>query len=357
MQSCHKAEYQFNTILAKVEERKIPLWAHLDLTYRCNQDCIHCYCQGLSESFPSNQKELSTGEIFSLLDQLSEVGSLYLTLSGGEVFLRRDFFKIARYARKKNFALNIFTNATLIDDTCARRIAELSPLCVEMSVYGSTAAVHDAITRRPGSFEELCRAVKSLKDNHLKVVLKSAIMNGNVHQEKEIEEFCYQIGAQAYRFTMELSCKNDGSPEPKQYQINEGQIRSMIARANIPLSEKKHGYWDKPLEKLLCGTGVIGCYISPYGDVYPCIQLLIPMGNIRKMSFREIWQSPSALRKELDNLRTYADMPDCLDCRYIRFCKKCLGLAYLEKKDVKACYDTLRCISKVDYELYNDRIS
>jgi AdoMet-dependent heme synthase len=357
MPFCHKAEYQFNSILSKVEEGKIPLWAHLDLTYRCNQNCLHCYCQGLSGKFSSKQKELSTREVFALLGQLAEAGSLYLTLSGGEVLARDDFFAIARHAKKKNFALTIFTNGTLINASVARRIAKLSPLCVEMSIYGATAEVHDRITQKKGSFAALCRAAKFLKGNHLKLVLKSVIMKSNIHQSRELEQLCSCLGADGYRFTMELSCKNDGSLEPKQYQINEEQIRSLIVLENIAPEEKKHIYWDNPLDKLLCGSGSVGCYISPYGDIYPCAQLFVSMGNIREQTFQEIWRAPSALRNALAKLRTYADMPVCHTCQYVRFCKKCIGMAYLEKKDFKACYDTLRCISKVDYELYNDRIS
>ncbi|MEW6088941.1 MAG: radical SAM protein [bacterium] len=340
----------FNNILANAELKKIPLWAHLDLTYKCNLNCVHCYCQNLSKDFSRSQREMETREIFSLIDQLAETGSLYLTLSGGELFTRPDFFEIAFYAKKRNFALNIFTNGTLINEETANRLAELQPLVIEMSIYGADAGVHDAITRVPGSFNKLLEAVKMLKKNNLKVGLKSTLMKPNFHSSEEISKFSLESGADDYHFNIEISPKNDGSRLPQEYQLDEKEMKYVLSQTN-EFTAKKHEYWNEPLSKPLCGTGSIGCYISPYGDVYPCIQLLIPMGNIRQKSFREIWYSASVLRSRLNSLHTYADLPLCRSCEYVKSCKKCIGLSHLEKKDMEACYNTLKSISKIDYEL------
>lgn len=339
----------FNRILAGAENKKIPLWAHLDLTYRCNLNCLHCYCQGLCKGFSTCQEELSLDEIKDLLDELAQAGSLYLALSGGEIFLRPDFFAVASYARRKNFCLTFFTNGTLIDDDIARGLAELSPLAVEMSIYGSGADVHDAITRKEGSFQRLLEATGLLRKYNIRFSLKSVIMEPNFHQADDIEKLCFRLGSYDYRYSIEVSPKNDGSMITKEYQISAERTQEFLAQ-KIKIRDR-HEYWDNPLQKPLCGTGSLGCYISPYGDVYPCIQLLISMGNIRERGFKEIWHKPSQLRSKLDSLKTYQDLPDCRSCQYIRNCKKCLGLAYLETGDLKKCYNSLRCISKAEHEL------
>lgn len=344
---CLRPEELFDGILAKIEQRKIPFWAHLDLTYRCNQKCIHCYCQDLSESFSSNRNEMTYEEVCGLLDELADMGSLHLTLSGGEVFLREDFFDIAFYAKKKHFALKIFSNGSLIDKEAARRLAHLSPLQVELSLYGVTADVHDYITQKEGSFRKLIEAVTLLKENNIRVELKSVILKNNFHQANNLQAFARQLGADDCRFTLEVSAKNDGSKDPLRYQVGEKQVYDFLSRDNqiqdqdVPLLLR-----DRPLEKPLCGTGVLGCYISPYADVYPCIMLLICMGNIREKSLREIWYSPSALRDELDCLKTYGDVPVCRQCEYVQSCKKCLGMAHLETGDIKKCYPMLKAFSK-----------
>src|SRR5262245_34558027 len=103
-----EARAHLNRIITKVDERRIPFWSHLDLTYKCNTDCIHCYCQHLDPSFGGAhaKQDLTTAEVKHVLDQLADYGVLNLTLSGGELLVRRDFFEIAQYAsREKHFAL------------------------------------------------------------------------------------------------------------------------------------------------------------------------------------------------------------------------------------------------------------
>jgi len=349
MQAQLQPEERFDGIMARVEERKIPFWAHLDLTYRCNQQCLHCYCQDLAGDFSSNQEELTLGEVCRLLDQLADMGSLHLTLSGGEVFLRRDFFDIAAHAKKRHFALKIFTNGSLIDEETARRLAAIPPVQIEMSIYGVTAPVHDSITQRAGSFHKLVEAVALLKKYHLRVELKSVVMKQNFHHAGDLEAFSRTLGADDFRLSTDISPKNDRSRSPQQHQISEGQLCSLLSRSDTS-AVVQHEYWSKPLERPLCQTGTVGCYICPYGDVYPCLLLFVPMGNIREKSLREIWYAPSALRDELNTLRTYADLHSCSRCQYVQFCNNCIGLAQLETGDARSCYSSLKTAARAAYE-------
>ena len=349
-----KAQKIFDRIMDKANDRKIPVTAHLDLSFRCNLNCIHCYCQGLSDDFSQRQPEMSSDEIKRALDELADAGSLHLTLSGGEILIHPHFFEIARYARKKNFCLTLLTNGTLIDNAMARRIKELSPVSVDMSIYGVTAEIHDSITGKAGSFAKLLEAVKALKKNNLRVVLKATIMEPNFHQAGELADFALKAGADKYNFAAEISPKNDGSKSPQRFNISDDKIYRLFFDESWQPG-KDPEYHDDPLQKPVCGTGAIGCYISPYGDVYPCIQLLTPMGNLKEKSFKEIWYSPSPIRLELEGLNTYRDMPECRSCKYVIGCKKCIGLAHLETNDIKKCYNTLRLLSKIEYESLTKR--
>jgi len=84
-------------IAAKAEERGVPLRAHLDLTWRCNERCIHCYLDHKSDG------EMTTGEVSRALEQMAEAGTLFLILSGGEIMLRPDIFEIVGRARSLQF--------------------------------------------------------------------------------------------------------------------------------------------------------------------------------------------------------------------------------------------------------------
>src|SRR6478609_128315 len=88
----------------KALARNIPLSVQLDLTYRCNERCVHCYLDH------DDHGEMTTAEIKDLLDQMADAGVFYLTVSGGEILMRRDFFDILEYARKRTFCIKLKTN-------------------------------------------------------------------------------------------------------------------------------------------------------------------------------------------------------------------------------------------------------
>ena len=338
-------------IILKAEEKKIPLSAHLDITYKCNLNCVHCYCQGLSEEFTRGQPEMDTATIKRVLDQLAETGSLYLGISGGEALTHPDFFEILCHGRKRNFCISLLTNGTLVNEDVAARLEEISLRSVQMSLYGITREVHDAVTRIPGSFAKTTEAVRALKEHKLRVVLTSVIMEQNIQQATEISKFARELGADDYSFSVDISPKNDGSISPQRYQISPEKIREFFSKIGLDRPNGAPDIPEEPLAKEVCAAASTGCYISPFGEVYPCVQLLVPMGNIREKSFREIWYTPSGLRTELDSLKTYGDMPECRACNYVKVCRKCLGIAQLETGDMKKCYDLLKCISGVEYGL------
>src|ERR1700716_2569007 len=86
----------------------IPIAVQFDLTYRCNERCIHCYLDH------DDHGEMTTAEVKHVLDQLAAAGTLFLTLSGGELLVRKDFFELLAYARSLAFDVKIKTNAILI---------------------------------------------------------------------------------------------------------------------------------------------------------------------------------------------------------------------------------------------------
>ena len=108
---------------------RVPLAVHFDLTYRCNERCVHCYLDH------EDHGEMTTAEVKHVLDQLAEAGTLFLTLSGGELLLRRDFFELLTYARRLRFDVKIKTNAILIGERDAARIRELGVRQIQISVY------------------------------------------------------------------------------------------------------------------------------------------------------------------------------------------------------------------------------
>src|SRR6266513_3855395 len=114
---------------AKALARNIPLSVQLDLTYRCNERCVHCYLDH------HDHGEMTTAEIKHLLDEMAESGVFILTLSGGEIFLRKDFFELLEHARRLLFCVKLKTNAILIGEREAARLRDLGIHSVQVSIY------------------------------------------------------------------------------------------------------------------------------------------------------------------------------------------------------------------------------
>ena len=169
-------------ISAKADRNRTPLNVHLELTYRCNEQCVHCYCvveHGREQEV--RRRELTLDEIRRVLDELADMGGLYLTLSGGEVMVRPDFFDIAEHARRRGFAYRVFTNGIGLTEAKVERLAALEPLTVELSIFSADPEVHDAITRVPGSFRRLMAAIDRLQRHGVRVYLKTVVKIGRAH--------------------------------------------------------------------------------------------------------------------------------------------------------------------------------
>lgn len=335
-------EESLDTIHREAEENLIPLNATIELTYHCNLKCIHCY-----RVEDRTREELTTYEVINLLDQLRDEGTLFLTFTGGEIFTREDIFEILFHAKKNDFAMFLFTNGTLLTPDKAEKIAEISPVRVEFSLYGASPETYEKITNVQGSFKNVIKGIELLKANGVKVRIKSPLMKPNFPGYRQLIKLVKDMGMNI-AFDPKITPKNDGAKGPMGFQLDEEDLVSYF-EDDYP---KKWEYLEFPsreksLNSPLCSAFKMACAISPYGDVYPCIQFVMPMGNLRNDIFSDIWHSDSALINEIRSLKTHYDIYECRDCEEIPYCKRCHGLAYVDYKDWMRCDQVSRRMANV----------
>jgi heme d1 biosynthesis radical SAM protein NirJ len=139
-----------------------------NLIRRCNLNCKHCYSLSADVDFPG---ELSTQEIYAVMDDLKAFGVPVLILSGGEPLLRRDIFEISRRAKDMGFYVGLSSNGTLIDEATADRIAEIGYDYVGISLDG-IGEVHDRFRREVGAYDAALRGIRLCRDKGIKVGLR-----------------------------------------------------------------------------------------------------------------------------------------------------------------------------------------
>jgi AdoMet-dependent heme synthase len=304
----------------------VPLSVHLDITYRCNERCVHCYLDH------DDHGEMTTAEIESVLAQLADAGVFFLTFSGGEVLLRRDFFHLVEFARRLLFNVKIKTNGVMIGDPEAKRLRELGVEQVQISVYSHRAEVHDSITKLPGSWRRTVEAIRRLKANGLKVTIANVLMTANSFDSAGVQTLANELGA-FYSLDPTITPKMDGDTSILGLRIPGAELHRVFRDDRFVPDVAEFCAPPPPpgedvMEGFPCSAGHTSCYISPYGDVFPCVQFPLPSGNVRRQKFLDIWQNSSQLA-EVRSIRA-KDLSTCSSCSHVGTCTRCPGLAYME---------------------------
>jgi heme d1 biosynthesis radical SAM protein NirJ len=147
-----------------------------NLIRRCNLNCKHCYALAADVDFPG---ELTTGEVFTVMDDLRAFGVPVLILSGGEPLMRADIFDIAERAKAKGFYVGLSTNGALIDAAMADRIAAADFDYVGISLDG-IGAVHDAFRRQEGAYEASLQGLRLCRARGVRVGLRYTMTEQNI---------------------------------------------------------------------------------------------------------------------------------------------------------------------------------
>lgn len=304
----------------------IPLNAHIDLTWRWNERCVHCY---LDHDDPA---ELSLAELKDLLDQMAESGVFFLTLSGGEIFLRKDLRDIVAHARLRGFDIKLKTNAILMTEADAAWIAASGVRQVQVSIYSHLAPVHDAITRVPGSLERSLHAIGMLRARGVRTIVACVLMKQNAADWPGVQALARELGAE---FTLDPTITPHISGDRTITRLNVGSAQlSQVFRAESLVGNVAQfcappaPASDDDLDSTPCSAGHTLCFINPNGDVYPCVQFPLPCGNVRRRRFAEIW----TLSPQLSQVRSIRarDLPVCSTCTHVGSCTRCPGLAFME---------------------------
>lgn len=328
---------------------RLPLEGNLDLTYRCNNDCRHCWLR-IPPDAPEEEAELTFEEVRRIVEDARAMGCRSWAISGGEPMRRPDFIEIFEYILRRSASYSLNTNGTLITP----RIAGLmrKPGFKMISLYGATPDIHDAITRNPGSFEAFRQGVSYLREAGVGFIVQVVPMKDNYTQLERMirlaESFSpvWKLGATWLR----LSAAGDSA---KNREI-EGQRLAPVECAALmsrgvpdelqPAGETcaaKADCADNAPLLASCLEARRDFHIDPYGGMSFCAYVKDPKLRIdlRTTGFKDAWE------KDLpESALAYRPGPE-----YREGCGACVLREDCDWCPVYACLEHGRPEARIEY--------
>ncbi|MCX5883874.1 MAG: radical SAM protein [Deltaproteobacteria bacterium] len=315
----------------------------MELTERCNNNCIHC-CINLPENdVAARDREMGTDFIKDILTEAAGLGCLTVRFTGGEPLLREDLAELYEFTRRLGMQVILFTNGRLITPGLAALLARIPPgRVVEVSVYGMRPESYDRAVGKKGAFAEFRRGVALLEKHQIPFIVKAALLPFLKDDIAEFETWAQTIPRMdekpGYSMNFDFRCRRDDPAKNdriSKLRATPEETVGMLARNPLYLRDMKQfcgKFMGPPGDKLFsCGAGHGTC-IDAYGKAQMCMSLRDP-GTVYDLRNRSSLRF--ALTEYFPRLRELrATNPEylnrCARCFLKGLCEQCPAKSWME---------------------------
>lgn len=321
---CPTSFLNVKTVEPFTQPLSAPLRVDLALTFRCQNDCLHCYAGG-----PHETPELNTSQWKEIVDMLQQVGVFILTFTGGEPTLREDLPELLLHAQNKGMVTGLVTNGRKLEDKNYVEILEKSGLdFVQVTLESHDAKIHDSMTGAKGSWKETVAGIRNAVSSEIYVTTNTTLSKHNASTFLDTIDFLKKLGVAAFGCnSLIYSGKAKGISED--FALSVEALSDLLPRIRDKANQFGLKFlWYTPtqycrFDPVKLGLGVKSCSaanismcVGPNGDVYPCQSYFKSLGNILKDNWQHIWHNPLAISIRR---REYAE-PKCRDCPQLQIC-------------------------------------
>ena len=301
-----------------------PLRMDLALTFRCQNDCVHCYAGG-----PHETPELTTAQWKSVIDKLSDIGVFIVTFTGGEPTLREDLPALIHYAQDKGIVTGLISNGRRLKDETFVKTLEKSGLdFIQVTLESHKPEVHDSITGDKGSWIETVTGIRNAAQSQMYVSTNTTLNKQNEADFLKTIDFIQSLDVDAFGCNS-LIYSGKAPATSQEFALTTDELKIILPK----IRDKAHliglkFLWYTPTQYChfdpiqlglgikTCTAAMINACVGPNGDVYPCQSYFETMGNILTGSWEKIWNNPLAVKLRS---RDYVEQK-CKDCSQLEVC-------------------------------------
>ncbi len=336
--ACPVHELELESLMPFSVRPSAPYRMDLAVTYRCNNDCAHCY-NARERNFP----ELTTEQWFKIIDQLWALGVPHLVFTGGEATLRNDLPELIHHAESNGQITGLNTNARrLMDEKYVQQLVDAGLDHVQVTVESCDENIHDEMMRAKGAFKQTIAGLKNALRNNLYVMTNTTMLHTNVHTIPETLDFLADLGVPTIGLNA-LIYSGNGLTVGTGLRENELQpILDIAGRKTAGRGQKL--IWYTPtqycqFDPTANHLGVKGCTAALYsmciesnGNVLPCQSYYQSLGNLLTDPWDSIWNHKLAVR-----LRERHNLPaKCNGCIFVAECGGGCPLQFAANMEVQA---------------------
>ena len=336
---CPIHELDLETVMPFSARPSAPYRMDLAVTYRCNNDCAHCY-NARERNFP----ELHTENWKHILDQLWGLGVPHVVFTGGEATLRNDLPELIAHAESNGQITGLNTNARrLTDEKYLQKLVDAGLDHVQITVESCDEQIHDDMMRAKGAFKQTIQGLKNVLNTRLYVMTNTTMLRTNVHRIPDTLDFLAELGVPTIGLNALIYA---GQGLTVGTGLHERELQPILDMAGKKTNERNQRLiWYTPtqycnFDPTQSNLGVKGCTASLYsmciesnGNVLPCQSYYHPLGNMLTDPWDSIWNHKLSVQ-----LRERRGLPaKCEGCPVVAECGGGCPLQFTEVENLTAC--------------------
>lgn len=323
-------------LLDKSCAMKRPASGTMELTGRCNFGCKMCFIHQSEADRTIKDAEMPTAFWCGLADELQELGTLTMLLTGGEPMLRQDFAEIYTYLKRHGFLISINTNLSLLTEETLRLLSDNKPLIVNVSLYGASDATYRALCGQDRMADRVRENLLRLKAQGIAVKMNYTVTEENFGDREAIYAFAkehqFPIQQTTYLFPPVRSADGCGCAYIR--SSPERAAEMLFACEKLRYGEQFGAYLQSRRKtinedecgenRMSCRAGVSSFWVTYDGFLQVCGMMDGVKLSLRERPFFEVWKQAQAARVKIR-------MPsECLSCADQEYCEICAAVCSAE---------------------------